>query len=147
MKTTHFWDIRQECQDASTAKCPAPYQACIASINMREPPSRNYIEKTRHIFPNNPIPIFPPFNIQIPLMISCTASVSLTNMPHTQCNWWIYSPGICIPYIYIVRSFPVSKRNLFKCNLLLKERQKKIHTAAGIRWWSPTQLLTSRRAA
>jgi hypothetical protein len=23
MKTTHFSDIRQECQDASTAKCPA----------------------------------------------------------------------------------------------------------------------------
>lgn len=28
-----------------------------------------------------------------------------------------------------------------------KQKQKEKHTTAGIRWWSPTQLLTSRRVA
>ena len=28
-----------------------------------------------------------------------------------------------------------------------KKRRKRKHTTAGIRWWSPTQLLTGRRVA
>ena len=48
---------------------------------------------------------------------------------------------------YVCLPIEFTRELINKTVYVVKEKKKRRHTVAGIRWWSPTQLLTSRRAA